>query len=306
MNNEQFLKTIAKQYVAEVGERHITENAALAVMPTPALDAKVKAARRRAFFARSRILVSVAASIAVAAIVWFGLLPANSPEIVHNYSTLATPQAGMPAAALPPVEEAAPGAAPPVATGWAMPDHQHAAQMPWNEREERNMDFYFRQMPELGGGIVEEDSLEVRAGVADSELSPEFGLFGAPAMPNLPPERGEDYGMGPEASRDVQEIELWYFTPPQGWVMVEQSNNAAIFHRQDDENTVVRAIVSTTPLRHDLYSFTPIIIFDTTVYLLAGDGHSILIYYYDELRFTLTTTADYLYLFEFVTYKLGS
>jgi len=74
--NDDFLKNLAKEYVMEIGEIYKKENAAITPAPTPALDAKMKAARRRknltigsGFAAQRKInkrfFVSIAASVVI-------------------------------------------------------------------------------------------------------------------------------------------------------------------------------------------------------------------------------------------------
>ena len=230
MTNEKFLQTIAKQYVKETGQKFLAENAALNATPTLSLDTKVKAARRRAFFARSRVLVSVAASIAVAMIVWFAILPQNQPRHTFEYATPDTMPAGVSPAAN------APAAAPDEAVNWAIPGAPPATQMPQAEREQ----FYFFRNIMDGSFVTDEsDDIALRtAGAADNEPSPEMGGFGAVAMPVSPQERGAQYGATAEV--EPQEMELYGITPPPGWVIVWQDGSTVVFQLESDESVLVR------------------------------------------------------------------
>lgn len=119
-HDEQSWQKLAKQYVKEAGEKYLLENDGLAQSPTPALDAKITAARRRQKWQRHRLtFMGVAASVIVIIIAGIAFLP----EVLREYAPTAdmlqpsAPMAagGIPATAQPAPMPAAPAIPPPAA-----------------------------------------------------------------------------------------------------------------------------------------------------------------------------------------------
>ena len=99
MNKEKFLQDLAKEYVQQTGEAYLLENGAL-TDPTPALDRKMAALRRKRLLWRPRAFLGAAASIIVVVVAWFALfqdnVPTAEPQMWGGHHDAAAPQAAPP------------------------------------------------------------------------------------------------------------------------------------------------------------------------------------------------------------------
>ena len=262
MKSEAFLKNLAKQYVNETGEIYKRENAAISPAPTPRMDGKMWAARRRQKWKTHRhIFMSIAASIVVLVVVGIAILPEilTTPRIANESVTddaqffgtgnvAGAPPAPATEATPPPPAMLAPPVAdtPDEATAWrqvAVPD----------EDDLLNTDFALAE--EADGGLLAE------------------------AAPAMPP--------------GIAQISL---TPPPGWhiVYTDFDGDMTIFHLEGAaQNRVVVIATTPPPEANDFSQFFPVLINDTWAHMRIESTHSVLIYQLDGVQFTLTTAYDY-------------
>jgi len=264
MKSEAFLKNLAKQYVNETGEMYKHENAVISPAPTPRMDGKMWAARRRQKWkAHRHIFMSIAASIVMLVVVGIAFLPeilqdnapmpanesiANDAAMNFGAATGAADGVSPTPPPAPPATEAAPPPAADIADDTIV---WHQAEVP-EEDDLLNMDF---ALPE------------------DGEWEPP--AIAAPAMPP-----------------GIAQISL---TPPPGWQIVytDFDGNMTIFHLEGAAQNRVIVMAATPPEENDFSQFFPVLINDTWAHMRIESTHSVLIYQLDGVQFTLTTAYDY-------------
>ena len=260
MKSEAFLRNLAKQYVSETGEVYKRENASISPAPTPRMDGKMWAARRRQKWKmHRRTIMSIAASIVVLVVVGIAFLPevmrdnASTPvnDSAENemYFGAATGGALPSEPATPSLTPAPP--APPVTDTVDETRVWRQVTVP-DEDDLLNMDF----------ALAEDGECEIPA----------------EATPAMPP--------------GIAQISL---TPPPGWhiVYTDFDGDITIFHLEGAAQNRVVVIAASPPEESDFSQFFPVLINDTWAYMRLESTHSVLIYQLDGVQFTLTTAYDY-------------
>ena len=268
MKSEAFLKNLAKQYVSETGEIYKRENAEISPAPTPRMDGKMWAARRRQKWkAHRHILMSVAASVIVLVVVGIAFLPEilQNNEPTHTNESIANDTALHFAAGTGSADGAFPAptapAAPPVTEAAPPPAADDSLAMRQGTSDEYGTQ-YGAQNWDLA--VAEE---------AETTVSPETGMAALPRF-------------------GLAQISL---TPPPGWQIVytDFDGDMTIFHLEGAAQNRVVVLASLPPEENDFSQFFPVLINDTWAHMRIESTHSVLIYQLDGVQFTLTTAYDY-------------
>ena len=272
VKNEKFLQDLAKQYVKETGETYILENDAIIPEPTPGLDGKMRAARRRQKWqTHRRAFMSVAASIVVLVIAGIAFLP----QFLRDYGTDGTAnfitESAMPGAEAP--------AAPPAPQAAAPPMVAEAAPMEDGMDDPAAADAAVDGSWNLAVDVAAEESF----GLGITVEEPEFRAWDF----TLPAE--------PPATSRRQALAQISLPPPPGWQIIytDFDGDMVIFHLEGDAQNLVIVTAIIPPAENDFSEFFPVLINETWAYMRIESTHSVLIYQLDGIQFTLTTAYDY-------------
>jgi len=267
VKDDDLLKKLADQYVQTTGKIYHHENAAITPTPTPKMDAKMKAVRRRQKWkAHSHIFAGIAATVA-AAIIMVVFLPNmlttnNRTDLNDHFMPAASPADAMPApqAAAPPMYDLA-------------------------VVEEAIADEVAQVLPDFGAATGGAGNIYA-AGEAAAEADDMEWAFG---------EHDADTESLYPISSSARQQRITDLTPPQGWQITHTGlyDYETIIHLINEEQNLV--IVTITPASEEscFAGFVPIQINHVPAFYQSDSAPFILTYVLDGMQFTLTTTYDY-------------
>jgi len=267
VKDDDLLKKLANQYVQTTGEIYHHENAAITPTPTPKMDAKMSAARRRKKWkAHSHIFAGIAATV-VAAIMMVVFLPNmlttnNRADTNDHFMPAASPADAMPApqAAAPPMYDLA-------------------------VAEEAVVDEVAQALPDFGAAAGGAGNIYAAGEVAEEadDIAWSFGEYDADTESLHP------------ISPSARQQRIMDLAPPQGWQITHTGfyDYETIIHLISEEQNLV--IVTITPAFEENYftDLMPIQINHVPAFYQSESEPFVLIYELDGMQFTLTTTYDY-------------
>lgn len=279
MKNEDFLKQLANTYAEESGKMYKQENADIAPAPIPALDKKMRSARRiQKWKTHRRTVMSIAASVIVLVVFGIALLPGilqdGSPfyttdnERLHFGTGGAANDSAVTQAAPPPAPEASsPDAAPGAADTPESSEYWHFFEA------ETDDSHWFDGTP----GTPQLDMTEETQATPGEDTE---ALWDSAPQPSVPP------------APSLAPISL---TPPPGWriAYTDFDGDITIFHLEGEGQNHVVVMAVTPPESNDFSQFFPVLINTTWAYMRIESTHSVLIYEMDGVQFTLTTAYDH-------------